>query len=74
MIKQYLIQMAEADEELEVAGPENSQEGDGLSSDDASEEASKDEVEPCRKRCGRDHAVVLEECRLASLPSGGRGV
>ena len=57
--------MAEAEGELEDAGPENALEGDRLSSGDASEDEVKDEVEPCRKRCGRDHALVLEECRLA---------
>lgn len=62
-----MLKMAAADEELEIERPENAQAGDGLSSDDASEEEAKDEVEPCRKRCGRDHALVLGECRLAVL-------
>lgn len=58
--------MAVADEGLELAGSETVQEGDRLSlGDTPEEEASTDEVDPCRKRCGRDHGVVLEECRLA---------
>ena len=58
--------MAVADEGLELAGSETVQEGDRLSlGDTTEEEASTDEVDPCRKRCGRDHGVVLEECRLA---------
>lgn len=60
--------MAVADEGLELAGSETVQEGDRLSlGDTPEEEASTDEVDPCRKRCGRDHGVVLEECRLAFI-------
>ena len=57
--------MAAADEGQPDVEPENEQEGGGLSLGDVPEESSTDEVDPCRKRCGRDHAVVLEECRLA---------
>lgn len=57
--------MAAADEGQQDAEPENDREGGGLSLDDVPEESCTDEFDPCRKRCGRDHAVVLEECRLA---------
>ena len=62
------------DEGQQDAEPENEQEGGGLSLEDVPEESSTDEVDPCHKRCGRDHAVVLEECRFAfPTPKGGVG-
>ena len=67
--------MAATDEGQQDADPENEQEGDRLSVGDVPEESSTDEVDPCRKRCGRDHAIVLEECRFA-FPTlkGARGL
>ena len=60
-----IVEMAVAEEGLQFPEPENERERDKLSLDEAPEKPSTDEFESCRKRCGRNHASVLDECRLA---------
>lgn len=60
-----IVEMAVAEEGLQFPEPENEQERDKLSLDEAPEKPSTDDFESCRKRCGRDHDSVLEECRSA---------